>query len=338
MTEYNPCSKEFQEEVKKLGLTGFQYIQKLREEGKLVNTTKVKRETDNKMAQKRGYKDINEYNKAMYHKEDPYLEGFQEGTIGWLKDRLKGKGISTENLSFGELISLGQENKILNVWTDIHRELLKNTIKNSGCKNYSEYLDKFAKKHGYNTHSEYTNEVRYINGIRTPLSENKDCESYFGVYVVEHILNKFLPTIFDYVEYMKYGNRGFDFICKDPKKEFIDRYPQLKLKRGIEYKIQSTARCLDFGTDYFHFPIMHNDIAEYFIFSAWDNRDNLNLLHIWMINKNDIVRERKFWRRDAINITNRHKYLIEFNRYEIINELDKLKEIIRESKNNEFQK
>lgn len=338
MTKYNMCSKEFQEEAKRLGLTGFQYVQKLRKEGKLVNITKVKREDDNKRAQNRGYKDINEYNRVMYHKEDPCLEGFQEGTIGWLKYILKEKGISIENISFGDIIRLGQENNILNIWTDVHRELRKKIAKNTGCKNHTEYLDKWAKKRGYNDINDYRNELRYINDTRTPLSENKECESYFGVYIVEHVLNKFLPTIFDYVKYMKYGNRGFDFICKDPKQEFVDRYPQLKLKRGIEYKIQSTARCIDFGTDYFHFPIMYNDMAEYFIFSAWDNRDNLDLLHVWIIHKNEMVRKRKFWRRDAINITNRPRYLIEFNRYELINELDKLKETIKELKNNGFQK
>lgn len=337
MTKYNPCSKEFQEEAKGLGLTGFQYIQKLRKEGKLVNATKVKREDDDKRAQKRGYKDINEYNRVIYHKEDPCLEKFQEGTIGWLKDILKEKGISTENINFGDLIRLAQENKILSVWANIHKELLKRTIKNTGCENHAEYLDKWAKKHGYKDINEYRNELRYKKDIRTPLSENKGCESYFGVYIVEHVLNKFLPTIFDYVEYMKYGNRGFDFICKDPKQEFIDRYPQLKLKREIEYKIQSTARCLDFGTDHSHFPIMYNDIPEYFIFSSWDNRDNLNLLHVWMIHKNEIVRGRKFWRRAAINITNRPRYLTEFNRYELINELDKLQETIKELKDNEFR-
>lgn len=37
MSKYNPMSKEFQEEAKRLGLTGYQYTQKLREEDKLPN-------------------------------------------------------------------------------------------------------------------------------------------------------------------------------------------------------------------------------------------------------------------------------------------------------------
>jgi hypothetical protein len=37
LSKYNPMSKEFQKEIKRLGLTGNQYIRKLREEGKLPN-------------------------------------------------------------------------------------------------------------------------------------------------------------------------------------------------------------------------------------------------------------------------------------------------------------
>lgn len=37
--KYNPISKEFQDEAKRLGLTGWQYHRKLVEEGKLPNPT-----------------------------------------------------------------------------------------------------------------------------------------------------------------------------------------------------------------------------------------------------------------------------------------------------------
>ena len=83
MIKYNPCSKEFQEEAKRLGLTGFQYVQKLREDGKLVNITdfdrkirlkkikdagcKTETEYKNKCAQTAGFKDYAERVKEISH-------------------------------------------------------------------------------------------------------------------------------------------------------------------------------------------------------------------------------------------------------------------------------
>ena len=44
MKNYHPCSKEFQEDAKKLGLTGSQHTQKLREEGIIKSISKVDNE------------------------------------------------------------------------------------------------------------------------------------------------------------------------------------------------------------------------------------------------------------------------------------------------------
>ena len=46
------------------------------------------------------------------------------------------------------------------------------------------------------------------HGIKA-FDENKDCSSYFGVYIVEGILSK----IFKNVEKMPMTNPGFDFLC-----------------------------------------------------------------------------------------------------------------------------
>jgi hypothetical protein len=55
--KYNPCSKEFQDKAKELGLTGHQYLQKLTEEGRLRDPTDIDRETNNAIYRKIGYGD-----------------------------------------------------------------------------------------------------------------------------------------------------------------------------------------------------------------------------------------------------------------------------------------
>ncbi len=61
MTRYNPMSKEFQEECKRLGLTGNQFIQKLRQEGRLIDIYKADCKYNDKWAKNLGYKDYKEY-------------------------------------------------------------------------------------------------------------------------------------------------------------------------------------------------------------------------------------------------------------------------------------
>lgn len=57
MTMYHPCSKEFQENAKRLGLSGNQYIQRLRQEKKLVDPTEVERRRIDDLSKRLGYKD-----------------------------------------------------------------------------------------------------------------------------------------------------------------------------------------------------------------------------------------------------------------------------------------
>lgn len=61
--KYHPCSKEFQEKIKELGMTGNQYIQKLIEEGKLPNHTNIHREIMQKTAKNQGFDNYSDYQK-----------------------------------------------------------------------------------------------------------------------------------------------------------------------------------------------------------------------------------------------------------------------------------
>ena len=66
-----------------------------------------------------------------------------------------------------------------------------------------------------------------------------------------------------------YGNKGYDFIC------------------GRGYKVDVKSSCLHSGRQWV-FNINHNTIADYFLFLAFDNRDNLNPLHLWIVPGHDI--------------------------------------------------
>jgi len=111
---------------------------------------------------------------------------------------------------------------------------------------------------------------------------------------------------------MPYGNPGFDWLCKNGA------------------KIDNKGSCLcyiEVGSPRWEFGIYYNNIADWFVLSAWDSRDSLNPLHVWIFNKNDIVRGRKFWEREGFSIANTLKGLKEFKKSEVTDRLNKLKEL-----------
>ena len=231
--KYNPCSKEFQEEAKRLGLTGNQYIQKLINEGKLPNPT------------------------------------------------------------------------------DIEHMRFEKFIKDSGCKDIKEYLDKLAQDAGFENSAERKRNKRYDKGECLPKEFNEDCSSHFG-YFTEDLMIK----TFDGAIKMPLNNPGFDWSCK----------------RGD--KIDNKSRCLTYRKESnwcgWIFSIEYNNIADWFILSGWDNRDSLNPLHVWIFHKNDILAGGEFWKRNALCITNTSKGLKKFEKWEVANKLDKLKELCDE--------
>lgn len=93
-----------------------------------------------------------------------------------------------------------------------------------------------------------------------PMSENKKCSSYLGVYVNERLLKHY----FDDVEVMPYGNPGYDFVCN----------------KG--YKVDAKSSCMRKNGGWV-FIINHNTTADYFMLVAYDNRDDLNPIHVWLI-------------------------------------------------------
>ena len=74
-----------------------------------------------------------------------------------------------------------KRNRIMKNSTDIRREEIENVVKNSGCKNRKEYLDKCAQSAGFKDYTERKKELMHESV--PPLRElNEDCSVYFGEF------------------------------------------------------------------------------------------------------------------------------------------------------------
>jgi len=90
---------------------------------------------------------------------------------------------------------------------------------------------------------------------------NKESSQYLGVTIAERVLSK----IFKNIEVMPINNSGYDFICNS----------------GYKIDVKSATKMKNQNTWLFH--IRQNQIPDYFLCLAFDNRKNLNPEHIWLI-------------------------------------------------------
>jgi hypothetical protein len=131
---------------------------------------------------------------------------------------------------------------------------------------------------------------REYRARRNRLGKNHNSSSYLGVYIAERALSKF----FDHIERMPYGNKGYDFLC------------------GRGYKIDvksSTIRNCGCNTRWM-FNTKKNKTADYFLCVAFDDRDNLDPKHVWLI-PGHVVNNR-----GSVTITNSIKYIAKWSEYE----------------------
>ena len=116
-------------------------------------------------------------------------------------------------------------------------------------------------------HIEHVNRI-HRKGKQT-LSENKTCSMYLGVHIAERILAK----VFVNVKRMNPQNPGYDFICN----------------KGMKIDVKSSCtRIRENRPAQWAFVIKRNNIPDYFLCIAFDNRKDLNPLHLWLINGNEI--------------------------------------------------
>lgn len=90
------------------------------------------------------------------------------------------------------------------------------------------------------------------------------CSLFLGVHVAEELLCR----MFKDVKRMPPNNPGYDFICNNG------------------YLVDSKAsykRIRNNRSDSWKFSIKKNTTAEYFVLLAFDNRDNITPMHIWIM-------------------------------------------------------
>jgi uncharacterized C2H2 Zn-finger protein len=137
----------------------------------------------------------------------------------------------------------------------------------------------------------YHTEYRYKKGINKSKSENKKCTKYLGEHIAERALSRFWKNIIKMPE----NNPGFDYRC------------------GRGYKIDVKSSCLEYRdncTPRWSFTINHNKIADYFIWLAFDNREILTPMHVWL------VPGRKVNNQHHAIVTNNIKGLEKWKQYE----------------------
>lgn len=225
-----------------------------------------------------------------------------------------------------------QEIRILKKPSEIEKNHKNKLAIQRGYKNDSERRksdgERLAKELGYADYSQYYKDYRYKTGRNLPSEFNENCPQNFG-NKTEKIIEKFLSTIFEYVKGTNYHDREIDFFCKSPKKEFMNKYPQFKLEIDKEYRIQHRSKCLQpngsTSSWIWLFKIDYDRTNDYFLLSAWRDRESLEPMHIWFIHRNEKIRNRKLWEFVGLGITNKPRNMIEFRRYEL-DELDTLKE------------
>lgn len=111
-------------------------------------------------------------------------------------------------------------------------------------------------------HNKASRDSRYRRGVSAPFQENKKCPAFLGVHVAERVL----ASVFDNVVRMDFNNTGYDFICG----------------KGYKIDVKSSTRTTNQPNTWV-FGINRNKVADYFLILAFDNRDDLNPLHVWLI-------------------------------------------------------
>jgi len=159
------------------------------------------------------------------------------------------------------------------IWKSQHREHVK------------EYCRSWRAEHpGWQT------KRNHDLGKNRPYSEAKDCSQYLGVHIAERVLSGY----FDKITKMPTNNHGFDFVC------------------GKGYKIDAKSACITrCCTSYgWSFSTRGNKIPDYFLCLAFDSRESLTPLHVWLIPVVVLENRVGLW------ITNSAKGLKRYQKYE----------------------
>ena len=117
-----------------------------------------------------------------------------------------------------------------------------------------------------------------------PMDENKKCSSYLGITVNERLIRHRFKDIV----VMPHNYPGFDFICNK------------------NMKIDAKSACMESNGRWL-FNIKLNTEADYFLCVAYDDRERLNIAHVWLIPGKDV--------NDHVNISIRPSTIHKWDKY-----------------------
>lgn len=151
-------------------------------------------------------------------------------------------------------VSLNSEN-----WFPVSQKLHRRICKRCHCKKARTWEKANPDK------TKAIRERSRIKRGQPSMSENTSCSMYLGVHIAERVLH----NAFKDVEVMPYGNPGYDFICN----------------RGMKIDVKSA--CMEKNGRWL-FHINHNTTANYFLCIAFDNRQDLNPLYVWILHGHNV--------------------------------------------------
>lgn len=134
--------------------------------------------------------------------------------------------------------------------------------------NGKEYRQKHPEEIKKRKKVQYEKTGREKRGCKS-MYENKLCSQYLGIVIGERLVRH----LFKDVQVMPHGNPKFDFICNRGKK--------------VDVKT-STTHFRKGNTPHWEFKTNRNTTVDFFILVAFDNRTDLNPLHMWMIPGNEL--------------------------------------------------
>lgn len=186
-----------------------------------------------------------------------------------------------------------------------------------------------GKKQGL-TVSEYTNKCNLSRYLGSE-SENKSCPLYFGDYIEK----KYVMQIFEDpipFEYKKDDmgriidrTKPYDYICKNG----------FKLKHIASCKRTDKFHVLNYLDDilYWGYLIRRNNVPDYYILSAWDDRNSLNPLYVWIIRGDEIFitqrSQKPFWDRYTFVVYDTRSGIDRMSKYEVGDKLEQLREVCK---------
>jgi len=146
-------------------------------------------------------------------------------------------------------------------------EFYKNVSKNDGLDSWCKVCKREANKKWRNSNREKCRESHrqssYRHGAK-PMSENKKCTAYLGCYINERILRHVMPN----AVLMDNNNPGYDLVC------------------GKGYLVDAKAATLHYPKNQspcWSFMIRKNTTPDYFLLTAYKDRESLDICHMWLI-------------------------------------------------------